>query len=603
MLAAAIGAGALVATFGAVSAAASPATATSTSTVRTGSPVQLTRVGSVNLGKLAQSIQAKQQSGTQQSGTSTQGSGVGHVIPLKLPGALSKAAANPAKASANAPRIAATTSIAGNVKGARGFNAQTARANERNLGFDVSPPDQGMAVGTGRYGTSTNLRTLIIQGVNLSLRAYNAKGQALTTAVPANVFFNIGACTGTGFPTNCPSDPRVYWDPQTQHWFITDFTFTVSPPAEQYIAVSNTRNGLGGYTIFSVPTGQGWVEPGDCPCFGDYDMVGADNSGFYITVNEFSLISGGFHGTAIFAMSKKALIQATVTKAPVLTFVYAVPYYADQFAAYHLAPSSVVQGSKAPNNEYFVESDSNAFSDSALQVWALLATWKLNLSTPVAPKLVVKSTATEGYSFPPLAIQKQGQIPLGNSVGSATVSPLQTDFNAVQQVSYASGELYAQLDTGVNAGGGALNSGVAWFALHPTPHHGYISVTDNNNGYVGINGHLLYPSIGVGATGHGYIAFAMSSGSMYPSAGYIKFNGVNGTSGPVHMAKAGTYPLDDFTCYPGFGYFACRYGDYSATQVYNGRIYMATEYVHFLTNVGAGAASNWGTRIWSAPMP
>ena len=37
------------------------------------------------------------------------------------------------------------------------------------------------------------------------------------------------------------------------------------------------------------------------------------------------------------------------------------------------------------------------------------------------------------------------------------------------------------------------------------------------------------------------------------------------------------------------------------TQVFNGRVYLATEYVHALTNVTGGGQSNLATRIWSVP--
>jgi hypothetical protein len=43
----------------------------------------------------------------------------------------------------------------------------------------------------------------------------------------------------------------------------------------------------------------------------------------------------------------------------------------------------------------------------------------------------------------------------------------------------------------------------------------------------------------------------------------------------------------------------CGYVDYSASNFFNGRLYFATEYVHTLTNVAAGAQSNWATRVWS----
>ncbi len=100
-----------------------------------------------------------------------------------------------------------------------------AGTNENVFGFDVSPPDQGLGVGTSSAGTA------IVESLNLTIQAFTPSGAPLTVPIGANTFMGLGPCTGTGFPTNCPSDPRVYWDPQTKHWFLTDFTFTVSPAA------------------------------------------------------------------------------------------------------------------------------------------------------------------------------------------------------------------------------------------------------------------------------------------------------------------------------------------------------------------------------------
>jgi hypothetical protein len=282
-------------------------------------------------------------------------------------------------------------------------------------------------------------------------------------------------------------------------------------------------------------------------------------------------------------------------------FLYPVPTTSDPFAAYHLAPSAVTQGSAAPNDEYFVESDATDLANSALEVWALTGTNLLTSTT--GPVLSVASVATEGYSTPPNAVQENGPIPLGTTVGAKAAFPLETDFDAVQETTYANGELYAQLSTGVTAGGGATNAGVAWFALHPVPGTASVSVTNNGNGYVQVLGHLLYPSIGVNPQGQGYIAFTLSSGSNFPTAAYIKFDGKQGAVGPILIQKAGSDPLDDFTCYSGFGFGpACRYGDYSATQYYNGRIYLGAEYVNTLTDVAGGAFTNWATRLWSVPV-
>jgi hypothetical protein len=255
----------------------------------------------------------------------------------------------------------------------------------------------------------------------------------------------------------------------------------------------------------------------------------------------------------------------------------------------------VTQGSAAPNDEYFVEANANQFSDTSLEVWALLGTDSLNVSS--APPLVESNVATEGYSIPPPATQKAGPIPFGKSVGALVASPLDSGFENQQNTTFAGGNLYVQMGTGVNAGGGAANSGLAWFALRPRPGTSSVSVTNLGNGYVHVNGMLLYPSISVNARGDGYMGFATAGANRFPGAAYIRFNGVKGAVGPIHIAVNGRTPLDDFSCYPG----VCRYGDYSASNFFNGRLYFGTEYVHTLTNVRAGARSNWASRVWSVP--
>jgi hypothetical protein len=546
----------------------------------------LTRVGTVNFAALAKKAAASASPATP---------GKPRVLPLGKP-PLKNAGSQPKSSARRAPVAPLTTIVPqSGTTGVKGFNGIDSTTSLNVNGFDVTPPDMGMATGTSSQGTA------VVQSLNLAVQAFSPSGKTLAGPVSLNAFFGLT-------PDWFTSDPRVYWDPQTKHWFLT--MLTVGPPfggagtsSQQFIAVSQTTDALGNYTIFSIPTQTSVIDNTQCPCLGDFDMIGADNSGFYITTNEFGIpgVGGGFNGTNLYALSKAGLIAAA-NGAPLPTlFHYPIPTLSDPFGAYHLAPSSVTQGSKVPNTEYFVESDGNDFSNSALEVWALTSTDLLNSTGPtLAPAATV---ATEGYSTPPNAVQKSGPIPFGNTQGATVASPLETDFDAVQLVTYASGELYAQLSTGVSAGGGAANAGVAWFALHPTAGSGTVSVKNDGNGYVQVNGHLLYPSIGVAANGHGYMAFALSSGSDFPTAAYIKFDDDEGAVGPVLIQKAGTASLDDLSCYPALAGPGCRYGDYSATQVYNGRVYLAAEYIHSLTDVAGGAAANWGTRIWSVPVP
>ena len=543
--------------------------------------MHVTKVGTVNFGALARAARPR----------AARKLGAPHQMPLRLPSFVKQAA----RAQARIPHAARATGFAGNVPGEKSFNGMDHTANEKNFGFDISPPDHGLAVGSSSAGP------IIIQSLNLSIQAFTLTGHPLTPPVGANTFMGLGACTGNNFPVNCPSDPRVYWDPQTRHWFLTDFTFANSPLGEQFIAVSKTTNGLGSYTIFSLPTGAGFINPADCPCTGDFDMIGADHNGFYLDVNEFGQTS--YHGADLFATSKSGLIAAA-NGGPVPTvFLYTVPTQSDPFGGFRLAPTDATQGSRSPNTEYFVEADGNLASNTSLEVWALLRTGTLNGPSPTAPPLVEKSVETEGYSVPPPATQKAGPIPFGNSVGALVAQPVDSGFETQQNMTFANGTLYVQLVTGVKAGGGATRSGLAWIALRPKAGTSSISVKNVGNGYVAANAQLVYPSIAVNSSGVGWMAFTVAGANHYPSAAYIRFNGVKGASGPIHIAKAGTTPLDDFTCYPGSGNGpTCRFGDYSASQFFNGRIYMGVEYIHKLTNVAAGADTNWASRVFSVPV-
>jgi hypothetical protein len=552
--------------------------------------VHITKVGTVNFRTLARKAArtAARPSAARQLGTPRE-------MPRMLPSFVKRSGTRAARAHAKIPNAARATGFAGNVRGQKGFNGMDHTANENNFGFDISPPDHGLAVGTSSAGP------IIIQSLNLSLQAFTPSGHPLTPPVGANTFMGLGPCTDAGFPVNCPSDPRVYWDPQTKHWFLTDFTFSNSPLGLQFVAVSRTTNGLGSYTIFSIPTGAGFIDPADCPCTGDFDMIGADNNGFYITVNEFGQTS--YHGANLFAVSKSGLIAAANGGPAPAFFLYTVPTNSDPFGGFRLAPASATQGSRSPNTEYFVEADANLASNTSLETWALLRTGTLNGPSPTAPPLVEKGVETEGYSTPPPATQKAGPIPFGNTVGALVAQPVDSGFQTQQNVTFANGTLYVQMGTGVKAGGGATRAGLAWVVLRPKPGTSSITVKKLSNGYVAANAQLVYPTIAVNARGNGWMAFTVAGANHYPSAAYIRFNGTKGAVGPIHIARKGTTPLDDFTCYPGSGNGpTCRFGDYSASQFFNGRIYMGVEYIHKLTNVAAGADTNWATRVFSVPV-
>jgi hypothetical protein len=547
-----------------------------------GGQVVLHRVGTVNLGALARADARKAGSSVAKSAAR---------VPLGPP-------PNAHKARRPAPAVghdSLTGFSGGQVAGERGFdgltNALQSATNPTSVGApgDISPPDMGLAVGTSPAGTA------IAQFINSALNIYSPSGKTLLGALPAYQVFNAPSKFFFG-------DPRAYWDPQTRHWFFTMITFGIlgsgkpNGKAAQYIAVSQTTSPFGGFTVFSFSTNDSHT-PG-CPCFGDFDQAGLDNSGLYIGTTEFGQTSGAFNGAILYAASKSGLIAAARGNGPAPVIQrYRVHPSSDPFGSFHLSPSAVTQGSSSPNTEYFVESNANAFFGSGLQVYALLGTSKLNSGG--RPTLVRTHVGTESYSLPPNAVQKSGPFPYGQSLGQTGVGQLQTDFDAVQEVTYANGMLYAELNSGFNVGTGT-NSGAAWFVLHPTVTSSSVHATLAGDGKVVTSQNLLYPVIGVGANGHGYLSFAVSGASRWPSTGYMVFKGAKGPRGPIFISGHGASPLDDFTCYPPDSSGQCRYGDYSMSQNYNGKIYVSAEYT---APQPRDTKSNWGTRIWDAPVP
>ncbi len=514
------------------------------------------------------------------------------MAPLRFVPRAAKHTAAPPRMQVGASHILPISNM--NVAGQRGFDGITAAingsANSPSIGGvgDVSPPDQGLAVGPSAAGT------VAVEFVNDTLNIYSMNGKTLLGAIPAFQLF--------GLPSSAfLSDPRAYWDPQTHHWFLTMFivgTPDGSQPSIQFIDVSQTTSPFGPYTTFGINTTDSANTAGGCPCFGDYDQIGADRSGFFIATNQFSIGGPNFNGSVIYAVSKGGLISAARGSVPPpVVQVYRVPFASDSFAAYHISPSTVTPGAQTRDTEFFVESNSNLNYGRALHVYALMNTNHLN--TGGRPAMVETSVRSEFYSFPPNAFQKSGPFPLGQSLGATGVGQLQSDFNAVQEVTYADGMLYGTMSTGFNYGTGQ-NVGAAWFVLASKVRGSHISVTMAGQGYVRTSQNLLYPVLGVNARGMGYMAFAVAGPNRYPSAGYIVFKGTRGTAGPVHVAASGTTPLDDFTCYAPFSSGQCRYGDYSMAQYYNGRVYMATEYT---APQPRDYLSNWGTRVWSAPIP
>ncbi len=543
----------------------------------------LTEVGQVNLTSLAQSQASSNVAATPQGAPVASGNGAYRSVDNSI------LAHAPKGSATTIPNPPTTPLVDTNVPGKLGFSAiGGVQQADTKGGFDLEPPDQGLCAGNG----------YVMEFVNNAMAVYDKSGAQLVAPVSST---SALLQPSTAFM----SDPRCYYDTSTRHWFYQEFVVgTVNAsghevtPSIQFLAVSLTSDPTGTYEVWSFDTTDS--STAGCPCFGDYDELGADNNGIYITTDEFGIVTPAYNGAIVYALSKETLELVTVEGLGGTVPVFGYRLTKDPFGQpYIVAPASTPPGAKfAKNTEYFVESNGNALSDDRLAVYALNDTSTMASPAPSPPNLYRTMVDTQGYTFPNDASQQPGARPLGHAVQNPA-GGIQADFDAEMEPTYVGGRLYAQLDTGTKSGSDA----VAWFQIDPTLSGSTLTANVANQGMVAVkNASLLYPYTAVDSAGNGYLLFSLSGPDNYPSPAYISY-GSSGPTGSVMIATPGALPEDGFTCYTAFvgpGYGGCRWGDYSMGVVMGGRVFMGAEMV---PTGFRDTYTNWGTYIWSAPPP
>jgi hypothetical protein len=484
-----------------------------------------------------------------------------------------------------------------------GFNAISHRdqrlANNGNQ-FSLEPPDQGLAVGGG----------FVVEAVNDAVRVFNSTGTPLTGTVALSSFLGLPPAidrsqTPVVFGPE-PTDPKVYFDASTQRFFLTSLvlnrksdTGALITPVRIYIAVSQTPDPTGNWTILTLDVTNDGGAFAACPCFGDQPLIGADANGFYVSTNAFSLSTFSFSGANIYAFSKTALETASAGAITGVRFSNLTE--AGMPFAFSVQPATVPPGGTfATNTEYFLSAlDFTNTVDNRLVVWALMGTNTLGTASP-ALSLVNAVVDTQSYGAPPQAQQKPGFFPLGMSLKDHEELVSAND-DRMNQVVFADGKLWSALNTSAKTPNGPVRTAAAWFVLSPAVSGGAVSASVVNQGYIAIDDpnqqNVLYPSVGVNSQGKGVLAFSVVGLNFFPSAGYAPID-VNGT-GAIRISSAGAFPDDGFTGYAQFGASnrVGRWGDYSAAfSDENGAIWMGNEYI---PNAPRTVNANWGTFIGS----
>jgi hypothetical protein len=483
-----------------------------------------------------------------------------------------------------------------------------------NTQFSLEPPDQGLCVGNG----------FVVETINTALAVYRTDGTLVAGPTALNQFFGLAPEVIRSTPPvfgDFTSDPRCYFDVQTNRFFILLLQLDVDPPTgnfsgptHQLLAVSKTGDPTDGFNRFVLET---TADGDNCPCFGDQPLLGADANGIYISGNAFSLVDGRFKGAQIYGISK-AFLAAGVSP-PFVLHINLPRSAADGGLNRSVHPATRAHGDDFSDfgTEYFL----SAFSQSGdlenqVVAWALSNTVRLNF--PPGPGTTFRfqrqPTKSETFGSPPDALQKIGTLPLGSAVNPTVRPSLATNAQNMQQVTFARGRLWSTVATVLNspedtepagAFGDPNKAGAAWFAVK-VDNNNKLKAKVDDQGYIAIkNANLLFPALGINQRGQAAIAFSISGPDFFPSAGYVQSSEDEGF-GKIHIAAAGVNSEDGFTAYPAETPSPCnsdknpteceaRWGDYGAAAVdREGNIWLASEYIGPRPR---SALANWGTFI------
>ncbi len=549
-----------------------------------------------------------------------------NLINRRIPGKTS-----PSQATLALPTVPGTPLTTSNpgLSTAKGINAHDQRYTH---GFNIEPPDQAICAGNG----------WVVEANNLVIKVYKPNLSAYSSDMVLEHFFgDLMAFGAEGGDSTVQGDPRCYWDPDTQHWFVTQlYLDTTNPSSRLEIMVSNTPDPNGVWNKYTLDTTNGTGStaghPG-CPCLGDQPVLGASRDALFLTTNEFSISGPEFNGAQIYAFDKWGLANHLLTVSVValnagqVTNPDGACTGSTPTCWYSVDPASSPNGIYASINggtEYLLSAlDFVNANDNRLELWAFT-----NLSTlhGTAPNVFFSNTTigSEVYGLPPSdggpnpVTQKPGPTPLYDVVyanGAAHPGPIDSGDDRMQAPVYADGLIWGALNTGVQIpfqGNPEIHAGIAYFAVKPSWMPA-LTGTMKRQGYVAVrHENVMYPGVGVSPHGKGVLGFTLVGPDYWPSAGYVQISAAAGNSA-VHIADLGQSPQDGFSEYQFFGTpnWRPRWGDYGYAAWDNGFLYFASEYIQYPNCDDAtftvdrscggtrGTQSNWGTSLSKIPSP
>jgi hypothetical protein len=374
----------------------------------------------------------------------------------------------------------------------------------------LEPPDTMGAPGIDHY----------VQFVNGRFSIYNKSTGGQISSVTSLTFWN-GAGVTFG-ASDSRSDPRIFFDPTVNRWFASQIDVVGGSTGNTnnfLLAVSNTADPTQGFKAFRFGIGSN---------FGDFDTMGVNADGVYLSTNNFALNAGNTTpptNTTVVSIPKADLLLATPTIANRTQFTAESLNNEGNVVqpAIHFGPSVGREALLGMSNTGTTELRRTSVFNAAQQTPGVATlSASSGIAIPPAPN-------------PPVALQ-QG--------GTGTLDSID---NRLAQVIQVGTTLWAA--QGTNVGGRA---GIQWYKIDQSTN------TVLQTGTIGGAGFdCIAPSIAANANGAVVIGYTRTASDTFPSAyasvGTTSSGGVTSFA-PAGLLKAGAA-----------GYSGSRWGDYSAT--------------------------------------
>ena len=422
-------------------------------------------------------------------------------------------------------------------------------------GLDLSnwgagwPPDTHGDVGPSHY----------IQAVNTSLGVFSKATGARLAAFTFDSFFAANGGTGTICDTANYGDPFVLYDRVSGRWIISDFAFSNPSRGPYYecIAVSKTGDPVsGGWWLYALVA--------DSNNLNDYPKLGVWSDGIYMTANMFRRGSS-YSGVKVWALNRDDLISGAPLRS--VAFMLGTAYFS-------LLPANLEGASPPAGAPEYLLSDWG--STTSMRLWQMRVDW----ASPSS------STLTGPSSFNVASFTRpSGRVPqLGSS---ETVDILGDRLMTWLQYRNVGGTESLWVSRTAVAG---ASTGIRWYevrGLAATP-----SVYQQGT-YAPDSSYRWMPSIAVDKSGNMFLAYSVSSSSMYPAIRY---------AGRLASDPAGTLGQSEATLIAGTGSQSGgynRWGDYaslSVDPVDDCTFWATSEYYEATGN-------DWQTRIGSFSLP